>query len=61
MSRDFDYWRKLTLSAVRLRDPADADAIARACVAAGENASVWHEAARFYGTPCPCLRCERIG
>lgn len=58
---NIEYWQKLVSSTVHLKSPDDAAAIAKACHAAdnaGIQTSVWHEAAKFYGTKCNCRKCN---
>lgn len=61
-STDRTYWRDLARVAVRLANAADADIIAGLCVTtalAGGKPSVWHAAATFYHTACPCGECNK--
>lgn len=54
-------WKQRVLSGVRVRNPGDADLIARRCAEAewrgDRHVAVWHEAAAFYDRPCHCWNC----
>ena len=56
-----EIWKRRVAGSVRVLDPNDIERIARMCLDAeekGENFAVWHNAARFYKTPCNCAQCR---
>lgn len=64
MARDLTYWLSLTAANVRT-DPLSVITIGYECWKAdqvpGENASVWHQSAKFFSYPCHCMSCVNPG
>jgi hypothetical protein len=61
MTRTVEDWTKLVRASVRVKEPQDAEAIARLCAEAeseGRAASTWHMTSVFYGSPCCCAKCR---
>jgi hypothetical protein len=56
-----DTWLQRVRGAVRLREPEDGPKIAQMCQDAevsGDNPTVWHNTAKYYGTTCHCRSCD---